>query len=171
MSETPQERIERFKQILRQVPTGVTVVTTWDPLAHAPYGLTVNSFVSVSLSPLLVLFALQKESRTLHALERKGAYLVNFLTTRQAKTAWMFADSRIPMDDRFQHTPWVEGPERLPILTESLGWMAAKIRDVWTAGDHRIYLGEVFDLALLEEEPDPLLYLRRAFYAPGRPVD
>jgi len=171
MADRSDERVERFKALLRQVPTGVTVVTTWDPLAHAPYGLTVNSFVSISLSPLLVLFALQKESRTRHALERKGAYLVNFLTTRQARTAWMFADSRIAMDDRFQHTPWIEGPEGLPILTESLGWMAARIVETWEAGDHRIYLGEVFDLAQLEEEPEPLLYLRRSFHAPGRPVD
>ena len=43
-------------------PTGVAVVTaTWQPTRH--FGITVNSFTSVSLDPPLVLWCMDRRSR------------------------------------------------------------------------------------------------------------
>ena len=50
----PPFRKREFRETLGCFPTGVTVVATHD--AHgAPFGLTCNSFTSVSLTPPLVL--------------------------------------------------------------------------------------------------------------------
>ena len=47
-----------FKLALGNYPTGVTVVTTCHDTK--PIGLTVNSFASVSIDPLLILWSLDK---------------------------------------------------------------------------------------------------------------
>ena len=52
-------QIDRFKQAMGDYPTGVTVVTAFDE-NNKPMGLTVNSFASVSLEPLLILWSIDE---------------------------------------------------------------------------------------------------------------
>ena len=52
----------RFREVLGQLPTGVTMVTAQTP--SGPAGMTANSFGSVSLEPPLVLFWPAKASET-----------------------------------------------------------------------------------------------------------
>ena len=47
---------QEFRRTCGRFATGVTVATVLDPRVR-PHGLTINSFTSVSLRPLLVLFA------------------------------------------------------------------------------------------------------------------
>jgi len=55
---------EEFKKALGNYPTGVTVVTTFGN-ENNPVALTVNSFASVSLDPLLILWSLLIKNRSL----------------------------------------------------------------------------------------------------------
>ena len=48
------DKVKVFKEVMRNYPTGVTIVTALDK-DDQPIGLTANSFASVSLDPLLVL--------------------------------------------------------------------------------------------------------------------
>ena len=54
-------RETKFKTVMGNYPTGVTVVTTVDK-DGTPVGLTVNSFASVSLDPTLVLWSIDHKS-------------------------------------------------------------------------------------------------------------
>ena len=55
-----------FRQCLGKFATGITVVTCSDD-AGRPYGITANSFSSVSLMPHLVLWNIAKVSNSLGA--------------------------------------------------------------------------------------------------------
>ena len=50
-----------FKEICSTYATGVTVITSKDS-TNKDYGFTANSFTSVSIDPLLVLFCLNKKA-------------------------------------------------------------------------------------------------------------
>ena len=54
-----------FRQAVGSFTTGVTVVTTCDE-EGTRYGLTANSFASVSLEPPLVLFCVEQRAPSLH---------------------------------------------------------------------------------------------------------
>jgi flavin reductase (DIM6/NTAB) family NADH-FMN oxidoreductase RutF len=56
----------QFREALGRFATGVCVITA-NPPGHAPFGLTVNSFASLSLTPPLVLWSLQKDSHDTEA--------------------------------------------------------------------------------------------------------
>ncbi len=56
-----------FRQAVSAFPTGVTVVTTCDD-SGTRYGLTANSFASVSLEPPLVLFCVDHRAPSLTGL-------------------------------------------------------------------------------------------------------
>ncbi len=56
--------VSAFRRAMGSFPTGVTVVTVASNDGNM-HGLTVNSFASVSLGPMLVLVCLDQASRSL----------------------------------------------------------------------------------------------------------
>ncbi len=68
MAVTPDE----FRKVMGQFATGVTIVTTSNS-EGTPYGLTVNSFTSVSMDPLLVVICLDNQLSGLSAFKESGS--------------------------------------------------------------------------------------------------
>ena len=56
------------------------------------HGVTVNSFSSVSLDPMLVMVCLTQTSRGVGLIERAGAFVVNVLSAGQQDLSRWFAD-------------------------------------------------------------------------------
>jgi flavin reductase (DIM6/NTAB) family NADH-FMN oxidoreductase RutF len=74
--------VSAFRQAMGSFPTGVTVVTVASDDGNM-HGVTVNSFSSVSLDPMLVLVCLTETSRGVGLIERAGAFVVNVLSAGQ----------------------------------------------------------------------------------------
>ncbi len=149
------DNVSIFKQIMGSYPTGVTIVTTTDANGN-PYGLTVNSFASVSLDPLLLLWCIDRRSSALEAFEQSANFAVHVLADDQKEICWAFAGKE---PDRFSKTNWTLSENKLPILSGSLGVLECKKVQQIDAGDHIILIGQVIQVEKLEKEP--LLYFRR----------
>ena len=67
-----------FRAISSSFPTGVLIVTTLDE-GGAPRGLTTQAYMGLSTEPPLMLVAIDKKSRTLSALQKSRAFVINFL--------------------------------------------------------------------------------------------
>ena len=135
--------------------TGVTVVTCVDDEGQ-PFGLTVNSFTSVSLDPPLLLVCLAKAAASAAALIEASHFAVNVLQTGQQPASIRFSTRA---EDRFGTTPWACGEAGAPILKESLGVFECERHAVYDGGDHHILVGEVVK-ASFDASVDPLLYFR-----------
>ena len=135
--------------------TGVTVVTCFDD-ACSPFGLTANSFTSVSLDPPLLLVCIHKDANCSDALAAARYFAVNVLQTEQQPASIRFSTRQ---EDRFGVNDWQKGEYGAPVLTESLGVFECERHALHDGGDHSILVGRVlrasFDPAL-----DPLLYFR-----------
>jgi flavin reductase (DIM6/NTAB) family NADH-FMN oxidoreductase RutF len=90
-------KVDTFKQIMGEYPTGVTIVTTMDAQG-TPVGLTVNSFASVSLDPLIVLWSIDKKVSSLDAFMMAEKFVVHTLSTDRTDACWAFAGKEA---DRF----------------------------------------------------------------------
>jgi flavin reductase (DIM6/NTAB) family NADH-FMN oxidoreductase RutF len=97
--------------------TGVTVVTCFDADGR-PFGLTANSFTSVSLDPPLLLVCLHKNATSAAALTAACCFAVNVLQTGQQPASIRFATRD---EDRFGGGDWACGEFGAPVLHESLG--------------------------------------------------
>lgn len=148
------EKVFAFKQALGNYPTGVTVVTAFNS-ANEPIGLTVNSFASVSIDPLLILWSLDKKSK-LHAdfLATKS-FAVNILASDQAQLCGLFASK----EDRFAQANWSISTLNLPILSDTLAVLQCEAFQQVDAGDHTIFIGHVVEIE--NNDKEPLLYHRR----------
>ena len=140
-----------FRACVGEFATGVAVltVTAGDNAA----GMTLNSFVSVSLDPLMVLVSLAHESRTLAALDRVSMFAVSFLRRSQREVALRFARRGA----EFPHY-LVEERDRFLFVRGALGQLACTIVSRVPAGDHDLVLGQV--VALRHEDGEPLVFHR-----------
>ena len=144
----------RFRTVLGQFCTGVTIITTIDD--GEPVGFACQSFAALSLEPPLVLFCPTKTSRSWAAIERNGIFCVNVLAEEQQSTCARFG-SRDP--DKFAGIDWTESPLGSPILTGSLAHIDCSLESVHDGGDHWVAFGRVSSLSEIREER-PLLFYR-----------
>lgn len=162
MSIDVEETVEAgdFKAVLGRWATGVAVVTTRDETgAGEPVGLTVNSFASVSLDPPLVLFSIERTTKSFPAFQAAGAFAVNLLRADQQEISNRFAD---PDAVRFRDDPvetWVTGS---PILAECLAALDCTVHARHDGGDHVIIVGRVRRLSVLNDG-DALGYWKGAY--------
>ncbi len=145
-----------FKEIMGSYPTGVTVVTTLDE-HNNPVGLTVNSFASVSIDPLLVLWSIDKNAGSCELFQKAEKFSVNILAGNQQEVCWTFASKS--EQDRFSKQPWRLSENGLPLIDNVFATLECKKVQQIDAGDHYILIGKVLDLNKNEQEP--MLYFRR----------
>lgn len=151
MSVTPEE----FRKVMGQFATGVTIVTTANK-EGIPYGLTVNSFTSVSMDPLMVVVCLDNQLSGLSAFKESGKFGVNILAEDQSDLSDHFARAGTDRSD----APYVTGQTGVPLLDGVLARMECEISSFYPGGDHTLVLGEVKRTEILQPEKEPLLFFR-----------
>lgn len=130
---------QAFRSVLSRLASGVVAVAGTDPYG-GPIGLTVSSFVSVSLDPPLVSFCAARSSTTWPRLRAGGRVCVTILGERQTGAAARFAARGA---DRFRGVAWELSPGGLPVLDGGLAWLECTIETEHRAGDHDIVVCSV----------------------------
>lgn len=142
-----------LRNAFSQFATGVTVITTTD-LDGRSYGLTANSFSSVSMDPALLLFCPSKTIASLPVLERSGHFTVNILGANQQELARQFAR---PSEDKFSGVDHSVGIFGDPVLEGCLATFQCSLYSNHDAGDHRVLIGQVHEFAF-HPEHEALLF-------------
>ncbi|MQA79695.1 MAG: flavin reductase [Streptosporangiales bacterium] len=144
---------DSFRRLFRHHAAPVAVIMTG---GASPVGFTATSLVPLAADPPLVSFNIGRDSSSWPTVERAEHLSVNLLAAGQHDVATVFATSGI---DRFAAiTHWRRGPHGLPVLDDSLAWLALRVRGRVDAGDHAVV---VADVIRAEHTPAaPLLYHR-----------
>lgn len=137
--------------------TGVTVVTTH--VGGRDYGMTCNSFNTVSLDPAMVLWSVRKTSLSHDAFFKAGHYLVNVLAAHQKDLAMRFASG--DQTSRFADLTLERGLHHSARLPQALAWFDCQVAQVVSAGDHDILIGQVLDFGV--QPGQGLAYAKRSF--------
>lgn len=146
-----------FRNALGTYATGVTIITASDA-DDKPYGITCNSFASVSLNPPLVLWSLVLYSSSLSVFQNASHFAVNVLGASQQALANKFAKSS---DDKFTGVDWTPGLGNAPLLTESVANFQCRSVNRYYGGDHVIFLGAVEAYSYGPKEP--LMFSRGSY--------
>jgi flavin reductase (DIM6/NTAB) family NADH-FMN oxidoreductase RutF len=146
-----------FRNALGTYATGVTIITAI-AADGKPYGLTCNSFASVSLNPPLVLWSLGMFSQGLNTFQNASHFTVNVLGASQQALSNKFAKSA---DDKFAGVEWTPGLGRAPVLAGCVANFQCRAANRYYGGDHVIFLGAVEAYAYNGHEP--LLFARGGY--------
>jgi len=148
-----------LRQVFGQFCTGVTAVCASDADGRR-YGITVNSFSSLSLDPPLALFALVRESETLKVIQAAGTFSVNILAQSQQDVSNGLAKKGGP--EKMDAVPTRTGVTGAPIIEGTIGYLDCTLYAEYDGGDHVIVVGEIKQAAVGEALP-PLLYFRSGY--------
>jgi flavin reductase (DIM6/NTAB) family NADH-FMN oxidoreductase RutF/2-polyprenyl-6-methoxyphenol hydroxylase-like FAD-dependent oxidoreductase len=136
-----------LRRAFGQYATGVTVVTTADESGRL-WGMTANSFTSVSLNPPLVLWAAAKSSPSLEAFVAADRFAVNVLASDQHHLSRQFATSGA---EKFEGVVLVEADP--PVLEGTVAHFVCRKTQAVDSGDHVVFFGEVESYGAAGGEP------------------
>lgn len=145
---------EDFRFAIGHFPTGVAVITT--VVDGEGHGATVSALSSLSLEPPMLLVCLKNSSRTLAAIRRRGAFVVNLLAEDQADVAAHFASR-----EGAKIAPSDPEPEGLPRVPGALGAMECEVESVIRGGSHLVITATVRQVEMSTGRP--LTYYRGRF--------
>lgn len=149
MSNEPRFDAKELRRVLGAFVTGVTVVTTIDVEGRS-WGLTANSFSSVSLDPPLVLWSQSIRAPSHAAFAGAGRFAINILAEDQIELSNRFATSGI---DKFGGVEVDAGQGGVPLLRGCSAWLECTVESMIPGGDHVIFVGEVRNFRRNERRP------------------
>ena len=146
-----------FRQTLGRFASGVTVITAQD--GEERRGMTASAFVSVSLTPPLILVSVDDRAQMHGLLAREDVtrFGVSVLSLAQRHLSDHFAGRPGPEEA----VPWFTH-EGLPLIGGSVAQLVCRKQEVIAAGDHTLYLGLV-EYARYTDD-DPLVYFRGQYH-------
>ena len=137
-----------FRDAMGKFATGVTVILT--ETEGEPHGMTANAFMSVSLTPKLVVISIKENARMLAKIQDSKKFSVNILAEDQEDISKIFAGQIKDQQVTFEHLADV------PVIPGALAQVSCEVSAEYIEGDHTLFIGKVKDITITEG--DPLLY-------------
>ncbi|MEH7377483.1 flavin reductase family protein [Neobacillus drentensis] len=138
-----------FRTAMGKFATGVTVIAT--DVEGDVHGMTANAFMSVSLSPKLVVISIGEKAKILEKIKQSQTFSVNILAADQQELSMIFAGQiKEPREVIFDR---LDGK---PVLAGAVAQIACEVSAELVEGDHTLFIGKVTGIKL--EDAEPLLF-------------
>jgi 3-hydroxy-9,10-secoandrosta-1,3,5(10)-triene-9,17-dione monooxygenase reductase component len=154
-----------FRQAMRRVPTGVTVVTSLKD--GEPRGITVNAFSSVSLDPPTLLICVNREARSYLFISSSRIFCVNVLAGNQRRLAEHFSGKVREL--QFADIDYKIDATGAPVLGGTIAHFDCELSYEYQVASHSILIGRV--LSCSARPGSPLGYFNGGFHDFGIHVD
>jgi flavin reductase (DIM6/NTAB) family NADH-FMN oxidoreductase RutF len=139
--------ISTYKKVLSKYATGITVVAKKNN-KNLIEGITVNSFVSISLKPAYISWSLDKTSSSFKKFKNLNFFNIYILSAKQIEVSNYFSSkNEIKKNSIIAKN----------LLKNNLAELNCKIIKKINIGDHLFFVAKVFKFNLKKEEK-PLIY-------------
>lgn len=140
-----------FRKAMGKFATGITVITT--EAEGVTHGMTANAFMSVSLSPMLVVVSIGERAQMLSKIKQSQKFAVNILAADQQELSMIFAGQiKDKRDVEFSRLA------DLPVIDGALAQVVCEVVNEHVEGDHTLFIGKVIDL-FVQDAGEPLLFV------------
>ena len=143
-----------LRQAMRSIPTGVALLTVTGPTA-----MVVNSMVSVSLDPAMMLVSIHERARILPLIMQNAYFGLNFLSESQRDLPKLFASSDRPFGadaERVLGTNY--SAYGVPVISRALSTVECVLDTTYPVGDHQIVFGKVVAVHHQQSDDRPLIF-------------
>ena len=149
MTATDKFDARQLRNVLGRFFTGVTVVTTLDDAGTA-WGVTANSFTSVSLDPPLILWNQAIASHSHPVFGKAGNFAINILAEDQVSLSQRFSR---PTSNRFEGVSVTTGIGGIPLLEGCCAVLECRKIATHAGGDHAVFIGRVERMSSNDQRP------------------
>ena len=139
--------ISKYKKVLSKYATGITVVAKQDK-SNFVTGITVNSFVSISLKPTYISWSLDKTTSSFKKFNNLKFFNIYILSAKQIEVSNYFSSkNKVKKNSIIAKN----------LLKYNLGELNCKTIKKINIGDHLFFVAKVLKFKLKKEEK-PLIY-------------
>ena len=139
--------ISKYKKVLSKYATGITVVAKQDK-SNFVTGITVNSFVSISLKPTYISWSLDKTTSSFKKFNNLKFFNIYILSAKQIEVSNYFSSKNEVKKNSIIAKN---------LLKYNLGELNCKTIKKINLGDHLFFVAKVIKFKLKKEEK-PLIY-------------
>ena len=144
--------ISRYKKVLSKYATGITVITKKNK-NNLITGITVNSFVSISLKPPYISWSLDKTASSFKKFKNLKFFNIYILSTKQIKVSNYFSSkNEITKNSTLANN----------LLKNNLAELNCKTIKKINIGDHLFFVAKVLKVNL-KKEKRPLIYFESKY--------
>ncbi|MEW9871768.1 flavin reductase family protein [Arthrobacter sp. HS15c] len=147
---------ERYRAVMRHLPTGVAAVCSTDPVTGIQNGMIVGTFASLSMEPALVTFSVMHSSTSWPKISEAATFSVSLLSEDQQQVCR--ALSAKGGEDKLGSVDWSESVWGTPHIHGSLAWFDCRIDQQFTAGDHIVVIASALEMTPAERISAPLIF-------------
>lgn len=152
---------EKLRRAMRAWTTGVAIVTSI--YEDQQYGMTINSFTSVSLEPPLICVTLKRLTHTHDLVVKSGMFSVTILTSVQKELSDRFAGKMPDITDRFEGLQTETISLDSPVFKDGMAYFDCQVVNSVPVGENTLFIAEVVD-ARGEGGGEPLVYHNREYW-------
>ncbi|HSG45986.1 MAG TPA: flavin reductase family protein [Anaerolineales bacterium] len=152
---------EQLRHAMRAWTTGVAVVTATHEGQR--YGMTVNSFTSISLEPPLITLTLKQLTHTHELVEKSGEFALTVLSADQNELSDRFAGKLPEITDRFEGVSIDKLIIDAPLIKGGMAYLNCRVENSIPIGENTLFIAEVI-AAKGDGDGDPLVYHNRVFW-------
>ncbi|MEM7375948.1 MAG: flavin reductase [Pseudomonadota bacterium] len=138
-----------LRDALGRFATGVCVLTGCGA-DGAPFGMTINSFGSVSLSPARVCWSVDRATPDANRYAETDAFAVSVLARDQAEICFAFAGDT---GDRFVGRNWATTSRGCPLVAGAIAGFDCTVTQRVEVGDHVLCIAAVDAMAMADGTP------------------
>ena len=153
------------KKVLRKFTYGLYIVTTADGEDHGAF--TANWLVQSSFEPPMITIAVEQDAHSRGVLEAGGVFAVHALRADQRELAGQFGRATAKVGDKLAGFPTHPGSTGCPLLEDTLGAVECRVVGQLPSGDHVVFVAEIVDAHLFQEEGEPLTMAMAGFRYSG----
>jgi flavin reductase (DIM6/NTAB) family NADH-FMN oxidoreductase RutF len=152
---------EKLRHAMRAWTTGVAIVTAI--YEDQQYGMTVNSFTSISLEPPLISVALKQLTHTHELIVKSGMFSVTILEAAQKELSDRFAGKLPNITNRFDSVQTETISLNSPVFKNGMAYFDCRVLSSMPVGENTLFVAEVLD-ARGEGAGEPLVYHNREYW-------
>ena len=146
------------KTALRMIPYGMFILTTKSKDGQNIGAATVNWVTQTSFAPPLVAVGVKADSGSHQHIKDTGVFAVNIIGKEQINTAFNFFKSHEREGNSIGGETFEDGAETgCPLFLNSPAWWECKIVGEVAHGDHTLFVGEVLEAGVREEDETILM--------------
>lgn len=114
--------------------------------------MTTSWITQLSMKPVLIGIGVDNSAVTHRLISEGGSFTVNLWSADDTRTFVKFSKPATKDGMTLNDRPIREGRTGAPIFTEAIAWMDCEVRSSHDFGTHTLFVGEIVDAAVIDEE-------------------
>ena len=118
-------------------------------------GMTTSWITQLAMEPVLIGIGVDNSAVTHRLITEGGSFTVNLWDSEETRPFVKFSKPATDDGATLNGRPVRNGVTGAPIFEEAIAWMECEVRQAHDLGSHTLFIGELVDAAILDDEKRP----------------